>query len=83
MLGKLIMDAMEEHISEHVSNEKADQKVVEKVNKVADKARELAEELHRKVTVEELSQETGMSVNYIKEAMRMSGFQIEEIDNRS
>ena len=57
--------------------------MAEKVHKVSDKARELAGELHRKVTVDELAQETGMSVNYIKEAMRMSGFQIEEIDDRS
>lgn len=81
MLGKLIMDAMEEYIQEHVSNEKADQKVADKVNKVSDKARELAEDLHRKVTVEELSQETGMSEKYIREAMQMSGFQIEDIEN--
>ena len=81
MLGKLIMDAMEEYIQEHVSNEKADQKVADKVNKVSDKARELAEDLHRKVTVAELSQETGMSEKYIREAMQMSGFQIEDIEN--
>lgn len=80
MLGKLIMDAMEDYIAEHASNEKADMRVVEKVNKVADKARELAEDLQRKVTVAELAQETGMSEKYILEAMKMSGFQIEEIE---
>ena len=80
MLGKMIMDAMEAHIQEHVNNEKTDRKVEDKVNKVSDKARELAEELKRKVTVEELSQETGMSVKYIKEAMQMSGFKMEEIE---
>lgn len=81
MLGKMIMDAMEDHIQEHASNEKADQRVVDKVNKVAEKARELAEDLHRKVTVEELAAETGMSEKYILEAVKMSGFQIEEIEN--
>ena len=81
MLGKMIMDAMEDYIQEHVSNEKADQRVVDKVNKVAEKARELAEDLQRKVTVAELSAETGMSENYILEAVKMSGFQIEEIEN--
>ena len=81
MLGKLIMDAMEEYIQEHVSNEISDQKVADKVNKVSDKGRELAEDLHRKVTVAELSQETGMSEKYIREAMQMSGFQIEDIEN--
>ena len=34
MLGKMIMDAMEEYIQETASNEKADQKIVDKVNKV-------------------------------------------------
>lgn len=82
MLGKMIMDAMEEYIAENVANEKADQKVVDKVNKVMEKAKELSEDLHRKVTVEELAQETGMSVKSIQEAMRMSGFQIEYIESR-
>lgn len=82
MLGKMIMDAMEEFIAENVANEKADQKVVDKVNKVMSKAKELSEDLHRKVTVEELAQETGMSVKSIQDAMRMSGFQIEYIELR-
>lgn len=81
MLGKMIMDAMEDYIAEHASNEKADLKVVAKVNKVADKARELAEDLQRKVTVAELAAETGMSEKYIMEAVKMSGFQIEDIEN--
>ena len=80
MLGRMIMDAMEEYIQEHASNEKADQKVADKVNKVSDAAKELAEELKRRVTVEELAQETGMSMRAIQEAVRMSGFQIEEIE---
>ena len=52
-------------------------------NKVADKARELAEELHRKVTTEELMEETGMSRKMIEDAIRMSGFKIEDIDNNA
>uniref|UniRef100_UPI0040570A2B sigma-70 domain-containing protein n=1 Tax=Acetatifactor sp. TaxID=1872090 RepID=UPI0040570A2B len=82
MLAKMIMDAMEEYIAENVANEKADLKVMEKVNKVAEKAKELSEELHRKVTVEELSQETGMSIKAIQDAVEMSGFQIEYIETR-
>lgn len=80
MLGKMIMDAMEEYISENSSNEKTDQKVVDKVNKVMEKAKELSEELHRKVTVAELAQETGISEKAIQDAVRMSGFQIEYIE---
>ena len=80
MLGKMIMDAMENYIEESLSNEKADQKIAYKVNKVQDMAKELAETLNRKVTVEELMQETGMSRNKIMEAVRFSGNHIEYID---
>lgn len=79
MLAKMIMDAMEEYIQENTSNEKTDRRVADKVNQIADKARELAEELHRKVTPEELAAETGLSVKSIRDAMRMSGFKIEDI----
>ena len=51
--------------------------------RLADKARELAEELHRKVTTEELMEETGMSRKMIEDAIRMSGFKIEDIDNNA
>lgn len=80
MLGKMIMDAMENYIEETASNEKADQKIVDKVNKVQDQAKELSEALHRKVTVDELMQETGMSRNKIMEAIRFSGNHIDYID---
>lgn len=83
MLGKMIMDAMEEYIAEHAENSKIDKRVEDKVNKVADKARELAEELHRKVTTEELMEETGMSRKMIEDAIKMSGFKIEDIDNNA
>lgn len=79
MLVKLIMDAMEEAIQENAANGKKDKKVADRVNQVADKARELAEELHRKVTPEELAQETGLSAKAVQDAMRMSGWQIEDI----
>ena len=80
MLMKLVMDAMEDYIQENAANEKTDQKVAQQVNKIADKARELAEDLHRKVTPEELAQETGLSLKSIQEAIRMSGFRIEDIE---
>ena len=80
MLGKMIMDAMENYIQETASNEKADQKIVDKVNSVQDVAKELSDELKRKVTVEELMQETGMSRNKIMEAIRFSGNNIEYIE---
>ena len=83
MLGKMIMDAMEDYINENMAEEDQDKKVLSKVKKVARKAQELSEELRTKVTVEELSAETGMSENAIREAMQLSGYTIEEIENPS
>ena len=83
MLVKCVMDAMEDLIREHAAKEKADKNVADKVNLVADKARELAKELRRKVTPEELQAETGMSMKAIRDAMRMSGFRIEDIEGQN
>lgn len=80
MLARMMMDAMENSILENADNEKQDKKMADKVNKVADKARELAEDLHRKITVDELVQETGMSKKAVLDAMRMSGYKIEDIE---
>ncbi|MCI8925006.1 MAG: hypothetical protein HFI45_13575 [Lachnospiraceae bacterium] len=79
-LMQMVMDAMERHIQEAVEETEKDKKAARKVNQVADKARELAGELHRKVTAAELSEETGMSERYIEDAMRMSGFAIEDLE---
>lgn len=80
MLMHMVMEAMEQHIRENMQESEKDRKVAGKVNKVADKARELAGELHRKVTVKELSEESGMSEHYIEDAMRMSGYAIEDLE---
>jgi len=80
LLGKMIMDAMEDYINENASNLKADQKIADKVNQVHDAAKELAEALNRKVTMEELMQETGMSQKRILEAIRLSGDNMEYIE---
>ena len=47
---------------------------------VSDKAKELAEALGRKVTKEELAEETGMDLDDISEAVRFSAGQIEYIE---
>lgn len=80
MLGKMIMDAMENYIQENADAKKVDRRVEEKVNSVARKAGEMREELRRKVTVQELMEETGLSEKTIRDAIRMSGYQIEDID---
>lgn len=79
MLGRLIMDAMEEYITENAEESKKSKKIADKVNKVANLANELSEELHRKVTVQELMEETGMSRKVIEDAIRMSGGKIEAL----
>ena len=82
MLGKMIMDAMEEYVQQNADSKKIDQKVADKVNLVADKARELSQELRRDVTVSELASESGLSEKVIRDSIRMSGFKIEGIDLR-
>ncbi|MBP8715716.1 MAG: hypothetical protein KBH85_10040 [Lachnospiraceae bacterium] len=79
MLTKMIMDAMDELIKEEYDSAKTSGKMVMRVNKVADKANELSDDLMRKVSVEEVMKETGLSRAYILEAMRLSGDHIDSI----
>lgn len=79
MLGKMMMDAMEDCIAANAAEEKSDRKIADKVNKVADAANALQEELRRKVTVEELMEESGLSRKAIEDAVRISGGRIESI----
>ena len=76
MLGKMMMDAMEDFINENARAKKADSKLEAKVNEISDLARELAESLEKKITIEELSKETGKSEEEILEAIRLSGNKI-------
>lgn len=80
MLGRMMMDAMEELIQEQQDTEQADRRMTQRINKVLEAARELSEELHRKVTVEELAQETKLSEKSIRDAIRLSGHQIEYLE---
>lgn len=80
MLIKMVMDAMEECIGENLQQTEKDRAIAERVNRVAEKAAELAQELRRKVSVQELAQETDMTEEEIEDAMRMSGFAIEDLE---
>lgn len=80
MLVKLIMDAMEECISENFEETKKDEKIATKVNKVADAARKLSEELGRKVSVDELVENTSLSKKAVLDAIELSGKKIEDIE---
>lgn len=81
MLGRLIMDAMEECIAENSRSDDIGKQVSDRVNRVADAAKELSDALLRKVTAEELAQETELSVEEIQEAVRLSARKIEEIED--
>lgn len=79
MLGKMIMDAMEECIQDNLNQRRKDEKVLKHVKLVAKQARELAEVFQRKVTVAELAAETELTEEEVLEAIRMSGSHIEYI----
>lgn len=81
VLGKMMMDAMEDYIAENAEEGKKDKRMADKVNKVADAARELAEAYGRKVTVLELAEESGISEKAILDAVRISGGKIEDLEN--
>ncbi|WP_022767193.1 MULTISPECIES: hypothetical protein [unclassified Butyrivibrio] len=79
-LYKLMLDAMEKIIEENLAEDTGMQKVLNLVNEVNDKAKELSEDLRRKVTVEELMEETGWDEEKIRDAIKFSGDNIEDID---
>ncbi len=81
MLARLIMDAMEEYIAQNAGEAKKNRKIADKVNKVADAANALCGELRRKVTVEELVAETGLSRKAVEDAIRISADKIEAIES--
>lgn len=77
MLIKYVMDSMENCIRENSNSRQIDLQMVEKVNHICEQAKELAESLHKKISVKELSQETGIREEEIEEAIRLSGNRIE------
>ena len=79
-LAKMVMDAMEEYIAVNAEEGKKNRQVLDKVNKVAKEAKKLAGEYGRKVTPEELAQESTLSLKAIQEAMRISGDKIEDLE---
>ena len=71
---------MEDLVEQSAQEEKTGEKLAKWANEVQDKARSLAEELGRKVTVEELAQESGMSEKRIREAVRITAEQIDYLE---
>lgn len=80
-IGKMVMDAMEAYIGENTDAKETSEKVVSQVNKVADAAKQLAEEFQRKVTVEEVAKELNITEDEVREAIRISANNIDEIED--
>lgn len=79
-LGRMMMDAMEDLIAENIDETNRGNSAVQKVQEVADRANELAQEMRRKVTVDELMEETGWEREKIIEAIKLSANNIEDIE---
>lgn len=79
-LGRRIMDAMEDQISAMLDDHALGTQMEDVANLVADKAAELSRMLGRKVSIEELLAEGGVTREQIAQAERLTGRRIEEID---
>ena len=82
MIASMIMEAMENHIAENADAKKAGEKLATKANDVLERAGEMAKEMGRKVTVRELADETGMSEEQIREAVRITADNIDYLDTK-
>lgn len=80
MIVKMIMDAMEKHISDTLDTTEADKKVLEKINKISDLSKALAEDVGRKVTVEELVRESEYTEDEILEAIEVTARNMDYIE---
>lgn len=86
LVMRMVMNSMEELIDEEGNENKIEAKSLELVEKVRNVSKEMAEELLRKVTIEELHKESNLSINKIKEALRISDSlydYIEKEDNKN
>lgn len=81
MLGRMIMDAMENLIAEHARSGDIGKQAEQRVNQVADAARELSDTLLRKVTVQELARESDITEEEIREALRLCAGKIDGIED--
>lgn len=72
LIGKLIMNAMEAYVGIENDEEQMMEQVLADTAKVLDKARQMAEDLLRKVTVEELAGESGISKEEILQAAKIA-----------
>lgn len=79
-IASMIMEAMETYIADNASEKKTGDRLAQEANDVMEKAKELAEELGRKVTVAELAEESGLTQEKIREAVRITADNIDYLD---
>lgn len=79
-LAGQVMDAMQDFIAVQMDENSAEEKLLDKVNKVAKEAMELSETLGRKVTIEELMNESGLSRAQIEKALKLTANSIDGIE---
>ena len=72
LIMRMVMNSMEELVSADVNESKIEDKTLSIAEKVRKAAKDMTDEILRKVTVEELSKESGISVKQIKDAIRIS-----------
>lgn len=80
MLGKLMMDAMENYIIENTEASQADKVALEKANFLKEKSKEIAELLQRKISPEELANEAAVSLDEILDILRITGGNLEYVE---
>lgn len=72
LIARMIMNAMEEFVGLENDEEQLMEQILTDTSKVLEQARQMAEELLRKVTVEELAKESGISEEEILTAAKMA-----------
>ncbi|MFI3177393.1 MAG: hypothetical protein R3Y67_07895 [Eubacteriales bacterium] len=83
MIGKVIMDAMEDFMAQDTIQAEADQAMLERINTLSDKVTELAQMMQRSITLEELMENSEYTRDEIMELVLMSGNQMELLEWRS
>ncbi len=80
LLGKMIMDAMEDFISENGAADDGGKAIASRADLLYKQAKELSESLLRKVTVEELAQEIEMDADEIRDLLQAMGGKMNYIE---
>ena len=75
-----MQDAIEAAVKEEQDEIESDQMMADQVNRVADEAARLSKEYMRKVTPEELAESTDLTVDEIRDVLRLLGNGKEDID---